>query len=242
MVFLRSLFGKKKNKPQCNYPLCTEEHINYVKEQLFYLTDTIHKELYPANGLFSAPSFDISIQCQRGDEIRYTDVKDMDISLGNLRIDCSHGKINIPLACIEDIDYIIPSYGCKHIKDGSKVLNIGCSKTPIASCDFETICADLIENVLKHNDQEGIACVAKKLPFKDNSFDYVVSKDAYIKGKDASEMLRICKKGGEIILINDTDTIKDIETYIASLGFKRKLFFNKKKKYIKGKEYITIYT
>ena len=123
-------------------------------------------------------------------------------------------KVNIPR--------FITKYLKKYLNDSQKVLDVGCGpghisaqianmypKIEVTGIDIsKQRIKDGLEYCNRHKNLELKCEDAIKLPFKDNTFDFVFARFVleYIKEpqKAVDEMVRVCKKGGRI-LIQDLD-------------------------------------
>ena len=133
---------------------------------------------------------------------------------------CSPHLINIRR---NEIEVLSSLYGAEKIRQGAKILEIGCGNT-FASAFFPkaglVVCTDLPTASVIHNkpslhmvkracDSLGlrpvkfVGCCAWELPFKDEMFDIVFSQYVleHIKDRDKTieEFKRVLKKGGLII-------------------------------------------
>ncbi len=138
-------------------------------------------------------------------------------------------------------------------ENGSKVLDIGCgtgfSTEVLIKEGFKAVGCDINEKMLKFAKEKGIyvvLCDMRKMPFKDDEFDYFISISAiqWLKPSDyrtvLQEMHRVAKKGGVVqfypkykeemdLFLREAKRLFSVELYEVGEGIKKKEYVRLKK-------------
>ncbi len=136
---------------------------------------------------------------------------------------------------------------------GAKILDIGCgtgfSTEVLIKEGFKAVGCDVNDKMLKFAKKKGIdvvLCDMRKLPFKDNEFDYFISISAiqWLKPLDyrsaLREMHRVAKKGGVVqfypkhieekrLFLREAKRFFSVEVYEVGEGVKKKEYVRLKK-------------
>jgi ubiquinone/menaquinone biosynthesis C-methylase UbiE len=114
---------------------------------------------------------------------------------------------------------------------GALVLNIDCGSSPFVSERYDTVGLDVflpnLRVAKRRFDGDYMMGDDSELPFKEGKFDSTITKGMYHPNgyceKLMDEMMRVTKKGGSIIIINDKKTMQSVQEYCRErcIGFDR---------------------
>lgn len=105
------------------------------------------------------------------------------------------------------------------IKKGTKILDVGCGTGISSSFGCFVVGLDPSMELIKQNNKLKILGCAERLPFKDSSFDYVISVTAIhnfrnIK-KSISEMTRVGREKFVFTILKKSGKIESIRSLLA---------------------------
>jgi len=119
---------------------------------------------------------------------------------------------------LEKIKVILKNLAKEEIED-SKVLDVGCGTALYANLFKNYTGIDPSEGMLSQSNSNVIKASAEKLPFKDKSFDIIISISAIHNFKDykkaIKEMKRVAKNKIIITLLKKSNKFLEIKNYLS---------------------------
>ena len=114
------------------------------------------------------------------------------------------------------------------VEEGDIILDVGCGESPLtsASGNYKVVGLDIIEGVFKkakekaNGNGEFVQANSQDIPFKDDTFDAVICIDNYsVPQESLKEMIRVVKKGKNIVISESDDELRRIAEEIKDYKF-----------------------